>query len=1308
MKKVILLNFVLLLVTAALAPAAEGWIEDVHIDSCSVTVTDKVSSVQKGPAFEVADKASYKPGELIVRFAAAADGKLRSTGENNQILNAVGGGTIIRNFRIVPGLSVVKLPTGMTVEEALQKLGKAKGVLYAEPDYRVSAFSTLPNDPRFNDLWGMHNTGQTGGTVDADIDAPEAWDISTGSSEITVAVIDTGVDYNHPDLAANMWVNSGEIPGNNIDDDDNGYVDDIYGYDFCNNDADPMDDHYHGTHCAGTIGAVGDNGEGVAGVCWNVRIMAMKFLSSGGSGWSSDAIDCIEYSVQMGAKVLSNSWGGGPCLHSLKDAIDAAGEAGVLFVAAAGNDNVNNDVKPHYPSSYGCENIIAVLSTDKNDNKSGFSCYGPNSVDLGAPGSSILSCEPGNTYDYHSGTSMATPHVAGACALVLSLNSWLDYPEVKDILLQTVDLTLPGLCVSGGRFNLYEAMMQVPSLGEGFINLDKQLYSCADEVSIEMGDSHLQGAGSRDVNVTTDGGDFETVTLVEDADRLGIFTGTISTSTDPVTVEDGTLQVSHGETITATYYDANDGTGNPATVEDTATVDCEPPSIFNISIEKVGGAGARIEFETDELSTGRIRCGLACGEPYTTESIDSELATTHSIKVSGLASETTYYFVVDVNDIVGNPATDTNDGNCYSFTTTTIQVVYVPDDFNTIQVAIDNVWDGDTVIVADGTYTGPGNRDIDFKGQAITVRSENGPDNCIIDCQGDQNEPHRGFYFHNGEGTSSVLAGFTITNGYGGLVCKEYGCFSCGGGIYSHNSNPMIDNCIICGNSAEEGGGMFNFENSGPTVSDCIFSGNSADFYGGGMHNRRSSPTLTNCTFSGNSACINSILYPGGGGGMYNFDCNPTLTNCTFSNNSTYDYNGGGMSNTFSSPTLTNCNFSGNSAHHFGGGMSNEGSSPTLTNCTFSSNSAAFGGGMSDVIAVLGVSSPALTNRKFSGIWAEDGWMNNNSGGPMLTNCTFNANTARLSGGGISSLGWGSTPTVSNCILWGDTPNELYVLEGTGETPVVTYSDIEGGWSGDGNNNIDADPCFVDAANGDYHLQSELGRWDPNQNQWVTDANTSRCIDAGDPNSDWTKELWPHGKCINIGAFGGTPQASMSLSEAGNVADLNNNGLVDYADLKLLADIWLCEDVLLSEDLDRNGIVDFKDFGIFAQEWSDAYLPEAGMSYQIGECGEEASALFAVEQSGQTRFTVAVEGQYIHFEDMIRANCCPGELWLEMTVDDYLIRIYEFEEMEGCWCICDFPTTAMLGPFADGDYLFEVIDVYGDSLGVVLVTIGGP
>jgi subtilisin family serine protease len=433
--------------------------------------------------FSVIGPDEYKADELIVRFRADSTGHERSVADRNQILSGYGC-SVVRDFRIVDGLSLVCLNEIMTVQEAVVVLNDVDEILYAEPNYRIRIDATIPNDTRFDELWGMHNTGQSGGVVDADIDAPQAWDIATGNWQVIVAVIDTGVDYNHVDLAGNMWVNEAEANGTGgVDDDGNGYIDDIYGYDFCNDDSNPMDDHYHGTHCAGTVGAVGNNGQGVAGVCWDVRIMAIKFLDSGGSGWTDDAIDCVEYATLMGANVMSNSWGGGSYNEGLKEAIDKAGQAGILFVAAAGNDSANNDTYPHYPSSYTSANVIAVLSTDKYDEMSDFSNYGPVSVDLGAPGSSILSCEPYNQYGYHNGTSMAAPHVAGACALLWSVNPMLAQTEVKEILLSTVDELddLSNRCVSDGRLNVYNAILEtgVPwlevAIEEGTLNPGESL-----------------------------------------------------------------------------------------------------------------------------------------------------------------------------------------------------------------------------------------------------------------------------------------------------------------------------------------------------------------------------------------------------------------------------------------------------------------------------------------------------------------------------------------------------------------------------------------------------------------------------------------------------------------------------------------------------------------------------------------------------------------------------------------------------------------------------------------------------------------
>ncbi|HAR66857.1 MAG TPA: hypothetical protein DCR55_11670, partial [Lentisphaeria bacterium] len=342
-------------------------------------------------------------------------------------------------------------------------LAGTPGVRYVEPNYILTA-SAFPNDPRFDELWGLHNTGQTGGIDDADIDGPEIWDQNTGSRDVIVGIIDTGVDYNHEDLAANMWTNPGETPGNGIDDDGNGLVDDVYGWDWVDNDNDPVSEDvgvHHGTHVAGTVGAVGDNGVGVTGVSWNVQLMALRFLGANGSGLLSDAISAINYATAQGATLTCNSWGGGGFSQAMVDAIAAAGDAGQLFVAAAGNDGSDNDANPAYPASYDLDNIISVAATNSSDALAGFSNWGLTTVDLAAPGVAILSTQAGNTYGTLSGTSMATPHVAGAAALIHAGNPNATWEDVKATLLDSTDAVsaLDGRMVTGGRLNVGNALV---------------------------------------------------------------------------------------------------------------------------------------------------------------------------------------------------------------------------------------------------------------------------------------------------------------------------------------------------------------------------------------------------------------------------------------------------------------------------------------------------------------------------------------------------------------------------------------------------------------------------------------------------------------------------------------------------------------------------------------------------------------------------------------------------------------------------------------------------------------------------------
>ncbi len=322
------------------------------------------------------------------------------------------------------GFTIVQLPelTVEAVPEALQALsGKREFLEYVEPDYIIHA-ALAPNDPRYVDgtQWGLNNLGQNGGSDDAEIDAPEGWEIIQDASNVTIAVIDTGTRYTHQDLAANMWVNTGEIPNDKIDNDQNGVIDDKCGFNSILNTGDPKDDNGHGTLVAGIIGAVGNNGIGVAGIAWRTQLMAVKFLSEDGNGVITDAVECINYSRLNGAQVINASWSGGGFSQTLLNAIEETREAGILFVTAAGNFSSDNDIVPLFPANFLLDNIVSVASSTRNDEISQFSNFGESTVDIVAPGSAIFTTFNRTDSDYvtRSGTSMATPYVSGVIALL--------------------------------------------------------------------------------------------------------------------------------------------------------------------------------------------------------------------------------------------------------------------------------------------------------------------------------------------------------------------------------------------------------------------------------------------------------------------------------------------------------------------------------------------------------------------------------------------------------------------------------------------------------------------------------------------------------------------------------------------------------------------------------------------------------------------------------------------------------------------------------------------------------------------------
>jgi len=360
--------------------------------------------------------------------------------------------TVVRTFTGIGNLQIVRLPMGESVPGFIQKCEQSGLVEYAEPDYIVRAAVTTPNDPKYLDgtLWGLNNTGQNSGTVDADIDAPEAWDVMTSASNVVVAVLDTGVRYTHEDLAANMWVNPN----------DGGH-----GFNALNGTNDPSDDNGHGTQVSGILGGVGNNGIGVAGVAWRVQIMACKFLDRSGYGTNSDAIACIDYARTHGAQIINASWGDYEYSMSLSNAVYSARNAGIIFVAAAGNNSTDIDTDPYYPASYDLDNVISVAFSTRDDVLGTISNYGATNVDLAAPGHEIYSTsfQSDSAYRgplFQSGTSLAAPYVTGTLALMLAKYPTETHQQIIARLLDATDAVpaLAGRCVTGGRLNFQRAI----------------------------------------------------------------------------------------------------------------------------------------------------------------------------------------------------------------------------------------------------------------------------------------------------------------------------------------------------------------------------------------------------------------------------------------------------------------------------------------------------------------------------------------------------------------------------------------------------------------------------------------------------------------------------------------------------------------------------------------------------------------------------------------------------------------------------------------------------------------------------------
>lgn len=415
------------------------------------------------------------PTRVIAKYKDPNPVSIQSTANTLSTLGVV----VKDRFDLVPGLVVLEPRATIALQsvQALDPQVQAQALVtriatledsglfeYVQPSYVYTNHIEAPTDPAYSDgsLWGLVNDGKNSGVIGADIDAKRAWDITTGTNSVIVAVIDTGVRYTHADLAPQMWRNPTETAGNGSDDDADGVVDDIYGINAVGGTGDPNDDYGHGTHVAGTIGAKANGGGSSVGVAWNVQIMACKFLDSSGVGLTDDAIRCIDYAVAHGAKVLNNSWGGGPYERALFDSISAAQKKNVLFIASAGNDGSNNDVFPAYPASYNLNNVISVGASDRADQFASFSNYGRTNVDVVGPGVDVFSTayDSDNSYVVMSGTSMAAPHVSGVAALVLAKFPKATLAELRERLISTA-VKVPafrGLAVSEGRLSAYRAL----------------------------------------------------------------------------------------------------------------------------------------------------------------------------------------------------------------------------------------------------------------------------------------------------------------------------------------------------------------------------------------------------------------------------------------------------------------------------------------------------------------------------------------------------------------------------------------------------------------------------------------------------------------------------------------------------------------------------------------------------------------------------------------------------------------------------------------------------------------------------------
>jgi parallel beta-helix repeat protein len=779
------------------------------------------------------EKCSEK--NILVRFTKAQDYK-----RHDDIMKQFEAKRI-RKYKVVEGLELWELQSRKYAPiEVIKKLNEIKDIKYAERDCYSYLTETIPDDTYFENQWALKNTGQEGGVVDADIDATDAWDITTGSSSIIVAVSDTGV-YPHEDLVDNLWTNLNEIPDNGLDDDNNGYIDDVHGYSWISG-YDELDGTSHGTGVAGIIGAKGNNQTGVSGINWDVSLMSLKIVHGGGISLSNE-IASIEYAILMNANIINASWGGGSFYQSLYDVIVAADEAGILFVAAAGNDYIDNDTNYRfYPASYELPNIIAVAATQRTDNLASYSNYGEHSVHLGAPSGTLTTTNSQSGIASFGGTSAAAPHVTGAAALIWSHFPEATHYEIKDLILKTTELndSLIGKTITAGRLNVFNALNGLPDV----TYLPKAFYK---DISYFPIPENLDIDNNSNENLT-----WSILSAPEWLEFSETEGDIISGETHPLEITFNRGNLEEGDYVDVLLIETNlNGIMDIIEISVEMNVDLTPPNIIYVDASAIGnndGSSWEDAFiylrDATNLALGWSKMIWVAEGTYYPDETSQNPDGTGSIWARFYARCGGLFGGFSSNDLshrdwINNETILSGDiGIVGNNSDNSIAVVW-PSCIS--HYPTDPVIDGFTIT----------------KGSALNGRTGGG--------------------IYNGNATFTVkntlITGNEAT--YGGGIYN-------GGGIYG-TANQTLINVTITGNEATYGGGIYN-DTASSTLINVTMAGNEAT-YGGGIYNEYSNSTITNSIFwdnvGNNNVDIDSssfITYSnieGGHEGEGNIDSDP-------------------------------------------------------------------------------------------------------------------------------------------------------------------------------------------------------------------------------------------------------------------------------------------------------------------------------------------------------------------------------------------------------------------------------------------------